>query len=187
MASMKRIDDHNSNLFYGWQDGKLIHIAEAINGLECNCICPACEGKLIAKNGGSVRIHHYAHQGNVTCRYGPQTVIHLAAKEILERCRRIVIPGKKESFGGDPIEISREMEIKIDSVSIEKKFHGFIPDLILTSRGRRLIVEIAVTHFVDEVKLQKIKKSGMAAIELDLSGFPHDLHLDALEPLIISG
>jgi hypothetical protein len=183
---MERIDGHNTNLFYGLLDGKLIHISEAVNGLACNCICPACERKLIARNGGSKRIHHYAHKENVICKYGPQTAIHLAAKEILERCRRIVIPGKKQSFGMEPIEISKEMEIKIDSVSIEKKFNDFIPDLIITSGGKRLIVEIAVTHFVNEIKLQKIKKSNIAAIELDLSGVLHDLNSVELEPLIIS-
>jgi len=46
-------------------------------------------------------------------------------------------------------DLSPEIEISIDEVSSEFRIGGIIPDLVLKSGNRELIVEIAVTHFVD--------------------------------------
>lgn len=190
--------NHTYNLFYGLQYGKLKHISEVENGLKCKCFCPACDKKLVARNGGQKRIHHFAHYESAECKYGVQTSIHIAAKQILERSGKIKVPSvsvfinteiEKTDYEfishGEHHKISDERYIPIESVTLEKKLHKYIPDVVIFSKNKRLIVEIAVTHFVGRKKLEKIKESNVSAIEINLSNIENDFNLVDLEPLII--
>ena len=191
--------EHTYNLFYGLHDGQLKHISEVANGLKCHCVCPACNEKLMARNNGQKRIHHFAHYKSAECRYGVQTSIHIAAKQILEKSNRIKVPAvdafinteiEKDGFDefishGEFHNISSEKYVQIESVVLEKRLHRYIPDVVIQSGNKRLIIEIAVTHFVGRQKLQKIKTSEISALEIDLSSIQNDFNLNELEPLLI--
>ena len=190
--------DHKYNLFLGLSDGELRHISEVENGLKCKCFCPACDKKLVARNGGRKRIQHFAHYESAECKYGVQTSIHIAAKQILEKIGKIKVPSvsvfinteiEKSDYEfishGEFHKISDELYIPIDSVVLEKKLHKYIPDVVITSKNKRLIIEIAVTHFVGRQKLEKIKASKISAFEIDLSKIENDFKLADLESLII--
>jgi hypothetical protein len=51
---------------------------------------------------------------------------------------------------------------------------------VVTIGRQEVLVEIAVTHFVDDVKLTRIQALGMPAVELDLSGM-REMNFEALE------
>lgn len=36
-------------------------------GLACKCFCPHCKSELVAKNGGSRKVHHFAHANGSDC------------------------------------------------------------------------------------------------------------------------
>jgi len=57
--------------------------------------------------------------------------------------------------------------------------------LILEVGGRKLLVEVIVTHAVDDEKLSKIKELGISAIEIDLSSAPRDIPREILSELIV--
>jgi hypothetical protein len=192
-------NEHKYNLFYGLKNGQLKHISEVENGLKCNCFCAACEKRLVARNKGLKRIHHFAHYESAECKYGVQTSIHLVAKEILEKKGQIKVP-KVTIFLNEEIEVSEQRifiskghfenlsddkYIKFDNVILEKKLHKFIPDVVAIVGNKKLIIEIAVTHFVGRQKLQKIIDSKISAIEIDLSKIQNDFNINELEPLII--
>ena len=40
---------------------------------------------------------------------------------------------------------------------------------MVTAKARKCLIEVAVTHFVDEEKEQKIKEIGLPLFEIDLS------------------
>ena len=42
------------------KNGKLVDINDVPSGLECECTCPGCGGKLVAKKGEDTA-HHFAH------------------------------------------------------------------------------------------------------------------------------
>jgi hypothetical protein len=189
---------HQYHLYYALKDGKLKHISQVDNGLKCDCICPACEKKLVARNGGQKRVHHFAHYKSPECKYGVQSSIHLAAKDILLRLKKIKVPSilifcnteieKRETdfvSHGEYIEILTEKYISFDNVITEKKLHRYIPDVVVFSKGKKLIIEIAVTHFVGRHKLDKIIESNISALEIDLSDLGIEFKMEDLESLII--
>ena len=66
--------------------GTLRHVDEVPNGLACGCACPACGQPLIARNGGSIRAHHFAHEGG-SCEWGVEAAVALIVEEVvLEAC-----------------------------------------------------------------------------------------------------
>lgn len=139
-------------------DGKSVYIDDVPNGKNCNCTCAECGGKLVAKNKGRIKIHHFAHESGNDSIKCSQTALHLLAKEIIENEKRIPIPrnGQIEFY-------------KTDFIEQEKFMNDIIPDLYATCEKRPYIVEILVTHEVDETKLQKIMQHKISGVEVDLS------------------
>lgn len=175
------------HLLYGIRNNKLVHISEVEKGIKCDCTCPACKGRLIAKKGNKV-IHHFAHYNADECEYGYQTSLHLAAKEILLNAKEIFIPALflKIPFSNRyPIKIVDTQMVKIDNVEVEKTQDNIIPDVIVYSLGRKFYVEIFVTHAIDEDKLKKIKKSKISTIEIDLSKIDREITDEELKHFIL--
>ena len=61
-------------------NGNFVKIDDVAKGLSCGCVCPSCGEKLIAKNGGSKRIHHFAHASGKDCETAYETMLHKLAK-----------------------------------------------------------------------------------------------------------
>ncbi len=158
----------------GYRNGKILYIDEVESGLNCNCVCPKCGNKLVAKKGEKKR-HHFAHYQSDTigevCDFGAETALHLAAKEIIKNNNQILLPSlsSKIDYLGVVI-IKEEKEIPYDKVVEEEQFNEIKPDIIVYNKAKRLIIEIAVTHFSDNNKIKKIKHYGISAIEIDLKG-----------------
>ena len=145
-------------------DKNLMFIDDVPNGLECGCICPGCNEKLIAKNDGKIREHHFAHTSNKECITGYQTMIHLLAKAII--CNNHILPG----FGinNNPIVATQiGCEVRLDDFNIVPDIIAIAPvPLNINYVGAKIgtvtkdipfIIEIYVTHKVDEEKAKKIK------------------------------
>lgn len=159
------------------KDGKVVYIKDAKNGLSCECFCPGCKQALVAKNGGTKREHHFAHLNIADCEHGYQSALHYMGKDLFLEMEyfTFVKDGKTEKY-------------KIDSVELEYKLDNIIPDILITCDGKQFIVEIFVTHAVDDEKKEKIKSLKISALEIDLSRFKNDsidketLTLELLNP-----
>ncbi len=150
---------------YGLRNGRLVHINEVEQGLACDCICPACEAPLVAKKGVRNR-HHFAHEAGGGCNGGLETALHLRAKEILSEQRKLRLPPVYLPNRKQPI--FPAVMIPLDQVWVERRAGGLVPDLLVRSGQRRLLVEIAVHHPCTEEKLRRIRRLGYAALEIDL-------------------
>jgi hypothetical protein len=189
-----------AHLQFALKEGRLVHIDQVENGIASGAICPSCEGPLIAKNGGEQRIHHFAHTYVKTCQYGYQTSLHLLAKEIIKSAGEIHLPSFKKVLpinnptivdflngkSKEEYEVFSERKIKIDRVDLEKKHHSYIPDVIVFSGNRKIIIEIAVTHFVGRNKLDKIIDSDTPAIEIDLSHHEKEVDHQTLQDFLLN-
>lgn len=162
---------------YGLKDVAPKHICDVAKGLACDCVCPICKSPLIARKGVK-RVHHFAHHSEATpeCKWATESLLHLKAKEILQQERRVWLPAVIAHIGATHHSVSDATWFSFDSVLVEKYFGGIRPDLMVNAGPHELLIEIAVRHFCDEHKIEKIQKRSAFAIEIDLSGI--DLYGD---------
>ena len=176
---------HHHNLFCALRNGEIIHIDSVESGLKCNCTCPACGEKLIARKG-SIVVHHFAHQSGTMCEYGYQTSLHLAAKDILATAKTMMLPPVILSFPNSDkkVKIREGIRLNFDRVELERKQGEIIPDIVVYCGNRKLYIEIFVTHKIDEIKLKKIKEQDISTIEIDLSNTDREVTKKDLEQIL---
>lgn len=144
------------------KDGNIIYIEDAENGLKCDCVCPGCGQPLVAKNNGKKKEHHFAHFRTDECEHGYQSALHYMAKDVFLEMKEFTF-----MKNGAPV------KYRIDDVVLEKSVDSVVPDILVTCDGKRFIVEIFVTHAVDDEKKEKIRSLKLSALEIDLSRFRH--------------
>ena len=168
--------------------GEPAHICEVENGLKCACACPVCDGALVARQG-KIKEHHFAHASGEECRHAAETALHLAAKDMLAKRKEIVLPevAVNASYGFPRIVVAPQRRYAIASAEVERKTGSIIPDVIVEVNGRQLLVEVTVTHGVDDAKLAKIRELGLSCLEIDLSDAPRDLGREELEKIVVDG
>ena len=162
------------------EKGEPIHIKQidkSHNGLACNCTCPICGESLIAKKGNGGKVPHFAHKQDSPCthpEYIKQTNIHAMAEQIFLEEKEIELPSLSSQAENYIAYFFRGGKWQIAEVELEKKISDFIPDIILKKGNETLLIEIYVTHAVDENKKNKIIEANLPVIEIDLSEFVHD-------------
>ena len=160
---------------------------------------------MIARQGKS-RDWHFAHVKK-DCGSMGETALHIAAKQILlDLNGQITIPEETIRKKGWPVPSQRvsnpmaklndlmthvipERLVSAFNVRIEPMDwmdQGIRPDVVLERNGHALLVEIRVTHGVDEEKRRRIRKVGLGAFEIDLSEADRNATSDELEALLIS-
>jgi len=171
-----------SNLLipFGLVNGVMKFVDDVPNGKESGAICASCSHPLIARNGGSRRAHHFAHAHQTACENGVETAIHKMAKQVLLDHKEINLPEARKSveleiqYGRmlkrEPVVISEQ--IFVADKAREEVFEGRIrPDVILSKGEHKLRIEVAVTHFVDDIKETKVIEKNIPMLEIDLSNF----------------
>ena len=141
---------------------QLISIEQAERGLACDCFCFECGEPVVAKKGEKNE-HHFAHISNKeSCFINPESILHKFAKQVIIEANRLLLPA---------VPNSEETEAKLwqfSQITPEVKFGNIQPDLMVMVDKDTYFIEIAVTSFVDEVKLERIKAIGTPTVELDL-------------------
>lgn len=202
------VDKEHRDTMFGIRDGKVININELNQnerGLKCRCVCSVCGEPLSAKLG-DIREWHFAHKSQ--CEGSFETALHIFAKEVLEKNKKIFLPDinifytdKSTSVSGfsykennfySNYEFRKETvvkgrEIHFQKVELEKKVDDIIPDVILYYKNIPLVVEIAVTHFINDIKREKIENKKLSTLEIDLSNYDfNNFNKQELENLIIN-
>jgi len=194
---MKSNDSRNKvKLPFGMKNGELRHISEVDSGLACGCRCAACVSRLVARKGDK-NTHHFAHYQDEECAHALETALHYAAKIVLQESLKITFPelvilelvdgeacGHKRTKSGQATVCDMVIK-KIDRVELEKPLNRIIPDVIAYIDGQPVLIEIAVTHFVDEIKEQKIKDLNINTVEIDLSDIDRNIHFDSIRDAVV--
>ncbi|MCT4604899.1 MAG: hypothetical protein N4A64_02175 [Marinisporobacter sp.] len=114
------------------KDGKIYHISEVRNGLDCNCICPHCKQDLIACNNGTKQEYHFRHYIE-ECKYALETALHLFAKEVIDKHKKIRVPQFSVNSYIERIEVLPEKDMYFEKIELESlKFKGIIDKPLLT-------------------------------------------------------
>lgn len=148
---------------YGLKDNELVTIDDVDSGLKCNCVCPHCKQRLIARKG-EVKEHHFAHYKVSDCGKAVETVTHRLSKDFIKGAKFFTTP--PIYFPGTKVPIIEEAQVPIDDVKLESRLGFIVPDIIIDSGTKSLIVEIRVTHGVDDEKTYKIRRMNLPAVEV---------------------
>lgn len=158
----------SNGLVFSWAEdvnGKLVHVDNVSNGLECNCICPHCKEKLLARHG-DIREHGFAHHSdirgaNLDICY--KVILYKLAEQILQTKKRIHAP----SYYG----IFKETDIEFTNVIIDGCYEreDKQPDVIATTKeGQQYLIEFIFEHKVQHKR--EIDYHNLSCLEIDLFG-----------------
>lgn len=112
-----------------------------------------------------------------------ETLLHLKAKEILERERKINLPTLSASVEvrgplGTPIMATRHVfseMVELEQVTLEKHMGRIRPDVLAHAKAGKwfppglLIIEITVSNTITEERLVRLRESNIPALEIDIS------------------
>ena len=144
--------------------GKMVYIGNVERGLSCNCRCPKCNERLVAKLGNGCRQAHFAHSKDSDCHGSYMTALHTLAEQIIEVEKAVMAPAYKEIRSQRLAFVQVEVEQRVERKDIQ-------PDIVgITADGLRWIIEIRNTHEVDETKTAKLVKSDITCLEIDVRG-----------------
>lgn len=151
------------------REGRAVNVDQVENGVACGCVCPCCGEALMAKNGGAIRVHHFAHLSGNECAGAIESALHVLAKTVLEQEKRIMLPGFPGVTGPW---LERFVDIEIERRQDRSDLQ---PDAVgVTAGGERILIEFRYTHAVDFRKRDKLGASDLRCVEVDI----HDQPLD---------
>ncbi|GEN45403.1 competence protein CoiA family protein [Alkalibacillus haloalkaliphilus] len=171
---------------FGLRNDRLVYIDDVKRGLACGCVCPSCKQPLIAKKGPKT-VHHFSHS-NENCNNAFETALHIAAKDILNQNRKIIIPKVRWRIEGtnNYWTLTEEKELNFDEVILESYQDGVIPDVFVVINGKKLMIEITVTHETSQLKIEKVRRKGVSILEIDLKEYKRNFIKEKLDDDIIN-
>lgn len=162
------------------REGRLVDVHSVPRGLACGCVCPECDGRIVA-NQGNVNSWYFSHASGSECAGGAETALHLAAKQLILTHRRVALPPfviqfrrEHPSFG--LYQRSRDVTLperiwQLVQARAESRIGTgpYIADI-----GGRLgdvsdvVVEVKVRHEVEHEKAHYLRANRLPCIEIDL-------------------
>lgn len=157
---------------------------------DVKCECPQCGREVVHRQGERYR-PHFAHKAQTNCTASTESLVHLAAKEIIGELGFIWLPSinlvfelsgvvleeeaKQHAFRQSEKEVSRQTA---DGTLIR-------PDMVLTDNdGRDIAVEITYRHPTGDEKKAIFPALNLPCIELNLSSLPPTIPLGELRKMI---
>ena len=182
---------------FGLKSGRMVRVEEVPKGLSCGCVCPACGYALVAKAKDSRhRRPHFAHYRDADCRTGFETTVHKAAKQLIADRLHLCLPGWDGDLDmpnppilpddagfihqGRPVDYP-PVRVPLVSVDLERSKGDYTPDVSAHDAQGELLIEVRVSHAVDERKRRRVQSEGIRMLEIDLSRLTL---AQSLEPLV---
>jgi hypothetical protein len=166
-------------------------IYEVPNGAACGCVCYGCGRRLIARNGGdsNLRAHSFAHYPEdmvIDCWSSGETLLHIRAKEIIAKHRRVTLPPTYTSgIDGVPVQVTPEQSVELTDVRLETFVGEVVPDVAANlPDGRTIFIEIANTHPCPDEKIEKLAEMGVEVLEIKVVGY-RNIPLDELDDIVL--
>ncbi|MBP2159104.1 MULTISPECIES: hypothetical protein [Asticcacaulis] len=174
-------------LVFGLREGKLVSINDVESGLACNCVCPnpLCGDRLVAHKGQKLA-YHFKHHNRTDCKTGFETGLHMLAKDALAEALEFRLPPYTRGIGLKREEIIGERMMKFDRAELEKRTGRLVPDVILYVDGRPLLVELVVTHWCDQTKIDMMKVGDLSCVEVNLGPYRDIWDMESLREIVVT-
>lgn len=167
-----------SKIIFSWaqnENGEIVHIKDVPNGIRCNCICPHCKEKLLARHG-NIRQNGFAHRSkerkaNLEICY--QVILYKLAEQIIQKNKQIYAPSYYGIYKEGPIKF---IDVKIDS-RYEREDKQ--PDVIATTKDNQ---EYLIEFIFKEKVSHNKSYNNLSCMEIDLA----NQTLESLEEFLLS-
>lgn len=124
-------------------------------------LCPKCDGRVIPILPRTRR-RHFRHKQATNCAFGSgQTALHLYAVALFKHLDSIWVPE------GPAAQPSRHLKIHTSCTELWDRGRRF--DVMLSTNEGALVVEVKVTHRVDETKARELADRKLHCLEIDLA------------------
>lgn len=151
-------------------DGVARHISEVSGRHEGPFRCLDCKEQLSFRQYKNKRTH-FAHRPDSRC--SGETALHVYAKELLRRKKRISLPPLILRDEGITQTVFEGGTFNLDKVEIERSQGDFQPDALIHIGSVVRAIEFKVSHSVDDDKRAKVISQNMPMIEIDLDHLRH--------------
>ena len=171
---VERIADDLPMLYATGADGHLEFVDDVQNGLACGCTCPACGQALVARNGGTKLIHHFAHRTNA-CAWAIEAIVSGLAADALRDAGRIRLPALfyHDAERDADVQVSGSLLMAVSGVE-ERAISGRgVPDLLVTvsakSTTRTFALVCVLTHRLTDAETARLMGEVPGVLVLDLA------------------
>ena len=147
-------------------DGEIRHVMQIERTARGPFTCLGC-GERLSLRRPTGRRSHFAHRPDSRC--SGETALHLYAKILLMKSRRMTLPSLVISEGRLRELVFQGGEVTLDRVMLEVAAAGFQPEAVVEVGPERRAVEFKVSHAVDLTKKARVEAAGCPMIEVDLS------------------
>lgn len=182
MATRSTTTARHPGIPFGERDGRLYAPSDVARGRSCRCRCPGCDSPLRA-NQGLKRRHYFSHDAvqGAGCL---ESAVHRYAKQVLADASLLSLPAwaggrglPNPPFAGDGegrLVIGDRVEwpartAAVDNGRQEVGVAGMRVDVVFDDADGLLLVEVHVSHAVDEAKAERVRQLGCRMLEIDLS------------------
>lgn len=154
--------------------GALRFIEDVDNGEACGCTCPSCSQPLVAKNGGSKVMHHFAHKRG-TCKWSVENVVARLAAQAIEKSGRMAFPRLTyhDHDLDDRVEISVARTLRVRSVRCEDASGRGAPEVVLTCSSKTSDKEFALimplVHAITDAQQARLEDTFPGVVVIDLA------------------
>ena len=162
-------------------EGRVVSVEDVRRGKACDCCCPECGEVLIARQG-DVRAWHFAHDSGGGCAGAAEGALHRAAKQLLVEAGVVLVPALEAVAShrlddgrlGEAIVVKPAELWTLTELREEAAVGVYRIDVVGAHDGRPVLIEVAVTHVVDDDKRKALCELGAACFEISLDMHRHE-------------
>lgn len=178
--------------------GELRHVTEVANGKACNCVCPDphCGQRLIARNAGTKKIAHFAHERG-SCTWSAEYLISMLAVDIVKRAGAVMFPSLSyyDAEKSHDVIHAKARRIPIAKAELGEVSGRQAPDVVVTWRSRSgaersFAIVFQLRHTVTNEQVERLSRHAEGVVLIDLRGHMRatvrsmaDRHYDRMELL----
>lgn len=160
-------------------DGKDRWVEEVPRGLACSCVCLKCRNPVIARQG-RIRAWSFAHAAFSECSGGTETLAHRFAKNVIKDAGGLYVASVEADGWGK----LHDKFVGLDDIRFEPRVAGYRADLVGSSRGHDLIIEVKVTHACSVEKIGAYRLAGVSVLEIDLARYRNKTEVELRQAVL---
>ena len=182
----------NRSLYFGVaiDTGELLTVDAVPRGLDCKCVCPACGTRLEARKGEK-KAHHFAHETNNECHYGPELSIYRAFCDFLQKGLKFYLPDAILKFNSykKPETVRKGYLQNLTNVELVSDPGKYPPTLLCSAGSNRFQVILNIENYYNKSDYRELaaagKEANIAVVAVDIESIDDITSADDLSKYIL--